>query len=335
MAFKNNKGHTMKPLKSLGLATCCLWHSFSYSQNILIVESYTQDYRWDAQYIQAIKDKLGQQHSISVMALDTKRLDKTLWEEKAMNIMAKIANNKPDVVILGDDNAMSLMAEKMVTKDIPVVFLGVNGTAVQHPILNHPLVTGILERPFFAQSIRHLRKVLKKRDRFLILMDDSPTMQNAVNEYFGESRQSTLYGSQLNIMLTNDKARWIQSIIEAEDNYDAIIIGTHHTIRDEAGNYVTPNELMQLAFKESSIPIFSFWDIFIGEQQGAGGFTVSAYHEGTSAARLASMILSGIPPDRIPKLKSLSGQFVYSKSGLSHWNLTLSALTASQVEFVD
>lgn len=325
----------MKPLKSLGLATCCLWNSFSYAQNILIVESYTQDYRWDAQYIQAIKDTLGQQHTIKVMALDTKRLDKSLWEEKALSIMANIANDKPDVVILGDDNAMSLMAEKMVKQQIPVVFLGVNGTATQHPMLNHPLVTGILERPFFAQSIRHLRKVLKKRERFLILMDDSPTMQNAVNEYFGESRHSNLYGSQLNIVLTNDKARWIQSILSAEQNYDAIIIGTHHTIRDDANNYVSPNELMQLAFNASTIPIFSFWDIFIGEQQGAGGFTVSAYHEGTSAARLTSMILGGIHPSRIPQLKSLSGQFVYSKSGLEHWNLTLSALTASQVEFVD
>lgn len=117
--------------------------------------------------------------------------------------------------------------------------------------------------------------------------------------------------------------------------YGAIVVGTHHTIRDKADNYITPKELMARASTRTRIPIFSFWDIFIGKEQSIGGFTISAHQEGLTAARLASLILNGVKPSQIPKLKSLSGHYVYSESGLKHWNLELSPLIASQANFVE
>ncbi len=306
-----------------------------FGKTIVVVQSYHIEYKWDADYINAIQSVLGKDHDIHVFELDTKRLAKADWPQKAADTQSAIAELKPDVAILGDDNAFTLMAQHLADRNIPVVFLGVNGGPAQHPALDHPMVTGILERPFFKDSIRHLRKVLSERERFLVLMDDSPTMRNAVNEFFGEQREATLYGSQLDIVLTNDRDTWLQSVFDAHTQYDAIVVGTHHTIRDAAGNYITPNELMTEAFARTQIPIFSFWDIFIGKQQGIGGFTVSAHQEGLTAARLASLILGGVSPDKIPQMKSLSGHYVYSESGLQHWNLELSPLIASQANFVD
>ncbi|WP_417568092.1 ABC transporter substrate-binding protein [Marinobacter sp.] len=306
-----------------------------FSKTVVIIQSYNIEYKWDADYIAAVQSVLGDDHDIHVLELDTKRLPKAQWPQKVETTQQAIAKINPDVAILGDDNAFSLMAAHLVEKNIPVVFLGVNGGVAQHPVLGHPLVTGILERPFFAESIRHLRKVLSQKEHFLVLMDDSPTMRNAVNEYFGDKRQATLFGSQLDIVLTNDKDTWLQSVFNAHETYDAIVVGTHHTIRDKANNYTTPKELMTEAFTRTRIPIFSFWDIFIGEEQSIGGFTISAHQEGLTAARLASLILNGVKPNRIPQLKSLSGHYVYSESGLKHWNLDLSPLIASQANFVD
>lgn len=305
-----------------------------FSKTVVIIESYHIEYKWDSDYISAVQSVLGDKHDIHVLALDTKRLKKSEWPDKVADIQQSIKQLNPDVAILGDDNAFSLMAQNLVDSGIPVVFLGVNGGAAQHPALESPLVTGILERPFFEKSIRHLKKVLRQNDRFLVLMDDSPTMRNAVNEYFGDKRQDTIYGSQLDIVLTNDKDTWVDSVVNAHETYDAIIVGTHHTIRDNAGNYVTPDELMSMAFRQTRVPIFSFWDIFIGKEKSIGGFTVSAHQEGLTAARLASLIMNGVQPDKIPQLKSLSGHFVYSDSGLKHWNLELSPLIASQAKFV-
>lgn len=306
-----------------------------FSKTVVVIQSYHIEYNWDADYIAAVESVLGDKHDIHVFELDTKRLPESEWPAKVAETQKAIAQLQPDVAILGDDNAFSLMAEHLVGRQIPVVFLGVNGGPVQHPTLDHPLVTGILERPFFADSIRHLKKVLRQNDRFLILMDDSPTMRNAVNEYFGEKRQDTLYGARLDIVLTNDKDTWLQSVFDAHEKYDAIVVGTHHTIRDREKNYVTPDELMAQAYPSAQVPIFSFWDIFVGKHKGIGGFTISAHQEGLTAARLASLILNGVKVDRIPQLKSLSGHYVYSKSGLRHWNLELSPLIASQASFVE
>jgi ABC-type uncharacterized transport system substrate-binding protein len=306
-----------------------------FGQTVVVIESYHSEYKWDHDYLAAIQSQLGKDNDIHVLELDTKRLPKPEWPEKVATIQAAVNKLQPDIAILGDDNAFLLMAEYMVEKQIPVVFFGVNGGLEQYPILKNPLVTGILERPFFAQSVRHIRKVLRQHERFLILMDDSPTMRNAVNEYFGEARQAQLYGSQVNIVLTNSKSAWLQTVYNAHQQYDAIIVGTHHTIRDEEGRYVSPKDLINQAFLSSQIPIFSFWDISIGRQEAIGGFTVSAHQEGITAARLASLVLNGVRPDQVPQIKSLSGQYVYSKSGLTHWNLKLSPLIASQSIYVE
>jgi ABC-type uncharacterized transport system substrate-binding protein len=306
-----------------------------FSKTVVVIESYHDEYKWDADYLVAIESVLGAKHDIHVLALDTKRLPKSEWPQQVASIQQSVAELQPDIAILGDDNAFSLMAQHLVDQEIPVVFFGVNGTPVQHPALNHPLVTGILERPFFAQSIRHLRKVLQKNERFLILMDDSITMRNAVDDYFGDARQAELYGTQLDIVLTNDKDTWLSAVDNAQMQYDAVIVGTHHTIRDSKDNYVPPDELISQAYHSSQIPIFSFWDISIGPQQGVGGFTVSAYQEGLTGARLASLILNGVKPDRVPQIKSLSGHYVYSRSGMKHWNIKLSPLIASQSSFVE
>ncbi|MCD1647349.1 ABC transporter substrate-binding protein [Marinobacter adhaerens] len=306
-----------------------------FGKTVVIIQSYHLEYKWDADYIDAVRSVLGEDHDIHVFELDTKRLSKPEWPKKVAEIQSNIADINPDVAILGDDNAFTLMADHLVGEEIPVVFLGVNGGPVQHPTLEHPLVTGILERPFFSESIRHLRKILRQKERFLVLMDDSPTMRNAVNEYFGDKRQATIYGSELDIVLTNDKDTWLNTVVNAHERYDAVVLGTHHTIRDKDDQYVIPHDLLKEAFYRAQLPLFSFWDIFVGEEQSIGGFTISAKQEGLTAARLASLILNGVKPDRIPHLKSLSGHYVYSESGLAHWNLQLSPLIASQANFVE
>lgn len=306
-----------------------------FAKTVVVIQSYHLDYTWDADYIAAIQSVLGDDHDIHVFELDTKRLPKSKWPEKVASIQQSVSKIQPDIAILGDDNAFSLMAGNLVDRQIPVVFLGVNGGPSQHPALNHELVTGILERPFFAESIRHLQKVLRVDERFLVLMDDSPTMRNAVNDFFGEKRSAEVYGSKLDIVLTNDKDTWLKSVFTAHEQYDAIIVGTHHTIRDTAENWIPPNELMAEASSRTQVPIFSFWDIFIGKEQSIGGFTISAHQEGITAARLASLVLNGVKPNRIPQLKSLSGHYVYSESGMKAWNLKLSPMIASQSTFVE
>ncbi len=44
-----------------------------FSKTVVIIESYHQGYKWDADYIAAVQSVLGDDHDIHVLALDTKR----------------------------------------------------------------------------------------------------------------------------------------------------------------------------------------------------------------------------------------------------------------------
>lgn len=71
-----------------------------FAKTVVVIQSYHLGYQWDANYIDAVQSVLGDDH----------------------------------------DNAFSLMASHLVERQIPVVFLGVNGGSVQHPTLEHELV---------------------------------------------------------------------------------------------------------------------------------------------------------------------------------------------------
>ena len=320
----------------LALCIGCATSNAGQLKQVAVIQSYHPQYNWDAQYLQALQDNMGEKCQLTAYSMDTKQMAKSDWPEKAAEIQQSIRRLAPELVIIGDDNAFSLMAESIARMGIPVVFLGVNGGRAQYPFIDNPLITGVLERPFFVQNIRHMRKVLKRDKHFLILTDDSPTMNNAIGEFFGDARTMVIHGTQVDVLMTNNREQWLHAISSAsERGIDAVIVGTHHTIHDHNGQHVSPDVLMNEAWGQAEVPIFSLWDIFVGEHKAAGGFTVSAYPEGVTASRLAMMILNGTPISSIKPLNSLSGHYVYSRKGMQHWNIHLSSLTASQTTFIE
>ena len=322
----------MKTLLSLGLYLVC---GPLLAANVLVIESYHPSYPWDADYLRAIDEILGENHRIDALFLDTKRIEPKDFEAQADRLLDQVRQAPPDLIFLGDDNALKLMGPRLAPLAIPTVFLGVNGHPYQYGLGKAPWLTGVLERPLFQQTVRHLRKVLTDNDRFLVLMDDSPTMRNAITEAWGEQRQITIQGSRLDLLLTNDADAWLSAIREAPQHYDAIIFGTHHTLRYADNRYANPDDLMKQAYADAQVPLFAFWDFFVGSGMTAGGYVLSGYDQGKTAARMGQLILRGVEVTSVPIIVGQTGQYRYSRSGMARWNIELSTLTASQTLFVD
>jgi ABC-type uncharacterized transport system substrate-binding protein len=314
----------------LWLACTPLW-----AATVLVIESYHPEYPWDADYLRAIDEVLGANNRIETLYLDTKRLQPAMFDARADLLAEQTRALAPDVILMGDDNALAYMGPRLRNDGIPVVFFGVNGTPEQYGLGDMELLTGVLERPLFRQTVRHLRKVMSQNKRFLVLMDDSATMRNAVNEGWGSARRVEIQGSQLDLLLTNEAERWQEAIRNAHNEYDAVIFGTHHTLRFNDQRYAEPNELMAMAYRESQVPLFAFWDFFVGEGLTAGGYVLSGYDQGKTAARMADLVLRDIHPSSIPIIRGEAGNYLYSRSGMERWNISLSTLTASQTTFID
>jgi len=321
----------MKTLLSLGLCLLCgpLW-----AGQVLIIESYHPEYPWDADYLRAIDEILGANHDIDSLYLDTKRIKPDAFDAKADRLLEDVKARQPDIIFLGDDNALELMGPRLDPLGIPTVFFGVNGHPDQYGLKGAPWLTGVLERPLFRQTVRHLRKVLTSNNRFLVLMDDSPTMRNAVTEAWGDQRRITIQGSTLDILLTNEAERWLGAVATAHQDYDAVIFGTHHTLRYADDNYAEPDDLMARAYADAQVPLFAFWDFFVAEGMTAGGYVLSGYDQGKTAARMGQLILRGVDATSVPMIVGQTGQYRYSRSGMERWDIELSTLIASQTMFV-
>lgn len=313
----------------------CLLALPAWAQTVLVISSYHREYPWDNDYLNAIHTVLGEHNQIEEAFLDTKRLHPDEFEASADRALAITERVQPDVVILGDDNALKFMVPRLEPLAIPMVFLGVNSHPDEYGFGHVTQLTGVLERPLYRQQVRHLRKVLSQRDRFLILMDDSPTMRFAVTEAWGTQRTIEIQGSILDIVNTNQADEWLEAVRTAQEQYDAVIFGTYHTIRYSDGSYAEPDDLMALAYADSQVPLFAFWDFLVGPGMAAGGYVLAGYDQGLAAARKADLILRGMPVSSVPITRGEAGLYLFSRSGIDRWGLRLSTLTASQATFID
>ena len=56
-----------------------------FGKTVVVIQSYHLEYKWDADYIDAVRSVLGQDHDLHVFELDTKRLSKPEWPQKAVS----------------------------------------------------------------------------------------------------------------------------------------------------------------------------------------------------------------------------------------------------------
>ena len=313
----------------------CLLALPAWAQTVLVISSYHREYPWDNDYLNAIHSVLGEQNQIEEAFLDTKRLHPEEFEASADRALTVAERVQPDVVILGDDNALKYMVPRLDSMQVPMVFLGVNSHPDEYGFSDIAQLTGVLERPLYRQTIRHLRKVLNQRDRFLVLMDDSETMRFAVTEEWGAQRTVEIQGSVLDIVNTNDADAWLEAVHTAHEQYDAVIFGTYHTIRYSDGSYAEPDDLIAQAYMDAQIPLFAFWDFLVGPGMAAGGYVLAGYDQGLAAARMADLILRGMSVSSVPMTRGEAGLYLFSRSGIDRWGLRLSTLTASQATFIE
>ncbi|TCS41406.1 ABC transporter substrate-binding protein [Reinekea marinisedimentorum] len=320
-----------KWIASLALMLLCL---SAQATTIFIVSSYHPEYQWDADYVRAIKENSSSGYEFIQRSLDSKNLPPEQWQQKAAEIVAEIRKTKPDVVVIGDDNALTTVGMEIKTSGIPIVFLGINGSARQYGLGGGSPMTGIYERPFIEASIRHVSKVTKGNLPILVLMDNSTTMQNTVSEKFADQRSVEVQGTQVDILLTNSAREWKTAIAGAHERYRAVIVGTYHTLRHDDGAAFSDESAMLYAQTALKVPLFALWDFSVAPDKAAGGYVISAYEEGKSASRIIRLVLSGVPVSSIASSNSQTGHYIYSKKAMEKWGIQLSPLVASQSTFL-
>ena len=235
-------------------------------KRIFIVSSYDADYLWsqstnrgvtsamlrygyldDEKQIKAFTESDFVESSRAVIKkswMDTKRRNSSKEiAEATLRIMREIQAFKPDLVMLGDDNAANYLGNQLLDTEIHVVFWGINGLPLKYGLIDSMdrpghNVTGVWQAGYHKESLDLLHRLFPSARRFAILACDSVTARANVKQIHALARQGKLPLELFDTVITNSYADFQKRAPELADQVDAFFVLNHDTMQDEGGNYV-------------------------------------------------------------------------------------------------
>ncbi|MBN1688026.1 MAG: hypothetical protein JW893_02905 [Candidatus Omnitrophica bacterium] len=303
---------------------------------IFVVDSYHPEYMWSQDTHEGVSQGLldfgfleseeeagaytrndyveGAKAIIKKTWMDTKRKNS---QSEIANVTARIVEEieafQPDILLLGDDNAVNFIGNQYVDTDIPVVFWGVNGLPLKYGLLDSVErpghnVTGIYQEGYLMENLDYLKRLVPDIKTFSVLSDDSPTGRAGVKRLENLDRQGKLPLKLMMTITTNSFSEWKKKALEASQISDAFFVLNHNTLKDEQGNPVDQMKAGAWYLGNIRKPDCAYEKQFV-EEGILLAVDDSGFKQGYEAVRLANDILhegkapamiSSYAPDRGP-----------------------------------
>lgn len=302
-------------------------HGAEAVPKILVIESYNKEYGWDASYRRALTHRLSDKYTLSYFEMDTKRLPKDQHEARADLAWQTYLEEKPDLVVLGDDAALQFLAERFAQTTTPVVYLGINRNPRVYIPANAKNFTGVLERPLLKRSIVFIKELIPSVKNVLVIFDGNLSSEIVKKEVFDNNDTITFYGVRVDVLRLSTLAQWSETLAKAKENgYQAIVFGLFQTVVDDNNRYVEPEKLVRWASDNTPVPPFAFWDFAVGAHKALGGLVLSGYEIGEEAAKIVIDILENkTRPADIQPVYNNEGHLMFSARQLDKWKIKLPA----------
>ncbi len=299
---------------------------------ILVVHSYHRGLSWVQQCDRGIASVFASDYALETVYLDTKRIPESQFQNRTEAAMEVFVRFHPDLVMLGDDNALRLLGPKIARTGTPVVFFGINDNPRKYFASIPDNVTGLLERVPLFSWIRHLKDIMPTATRALVLMDESPTARAIVAGTFGNWENVLIDGVRVDYKSVGSWARWQQAVLGAAD-VDFITMPLYHSLKNEDGASVDVEAVVRWTSANSPVPVFAYQDYAVGDDGVVGAFVIFGETHGSRAAQLARDILESLSPRVPPAFMDEEGRFYFNRKQLKRFGLTLPAGIEKQAVF--
>lgn len=277
-------------------------------RRVLHVMSFDSPWRWtDGQWAgfrEGLADPLAK---TQVFQMDVKR--HSTPEAKAARAklaLELVAQWKPDLVYLSDDDAVAGVALPLAGTPLPVVFSGVNRDLADHGLSGAPNVTGVLEREHVVETLRLLRALAPRVQRLAVISDAASywgTVIGRVRERMAQVDGLVL--SSLDRVATF--ADFQRQMRRYEQDADAVLQLGVFTLQGDKGENVPYAQVQRWVVENSRLPDASFWLDRVHHGTLAS-MTVSESAQGQAAGVLARAILhEGRAPFSLPVQATTKG----------------------------
>ncbi len=255
-------------------------------------------------------------------------------------IMDEIDKFKPDLVLLGDDNAANYIGNQLLDTDIPVVFWGINGLPLKYGLIDSMdrpghNITGVWQAGYYREALELLKKLVPGAKTFAILACDSVTARANIKQLRGLFRSGKLPLELVEVVSTNDFEEFQRQAKRLESKVDAFFVLNHDTLRDANGNHLDMLEVGRWYLQNINIPEASHEDQFVRE-----GMLLTAndsgYNQGYTAFEMAFDILEqGLSPNLMRTKTPAHGPLMVNRNRARALGISLSEHDYLIDEFID
>ncbi|MBF0379663.1 MAG: hypothetical protein HQL69_01515 [Magnetococcales bacterium] len=253
---------------------------------------------------------------IKKLWMDTKR--KNSRHELAITsarIVKAIELFKPDILLLGDDNATNYIGNYYYNTSLPIVFWGMNGTPPKYGLIDSVAtpghnITGVYQAGYLREGVEFLVKLLPHIKTMAILSDKSPTGRSKTKILHKLAQDGKLPVRLVGTVGTNNLTRWQVRALELASKADAFFVLNHNTIKDEMGRSVPQLQLGAWYLRNINKPDIGHEKQFV-EEGLLGAVDDSGYKQGYEAVRIANRIIGkGANPAFISSYAPSRGKFI-------------------------
>ena len=329
------------PLIFVGFLFTSLAYGEPLKKRIFVVSSYHKSYLWsqsthkgltEAMLNYGYLDKTEQIKSftkndaiesskaiIQKDWMDTKRKNSPQEIAQATTrIMQTIHAFKPDLVLLGDDNAANYIGNQLLDTNVPVVFWGINGLPLKYGLIESMdspghNITGVWQAGYHKESVEFLKALVPEIKTFAILACDSVTTRPKVKQVQVLAKKGKLPLKLVDTVMTNSFSEYKTKVLALTQKVDAFFMLNHDTLRDDQGAYVDMLTVGKWYLENVKKPEASHAYQFIREGMLSAA-NDSGYNQGYKAFEMAYDILDqGLNPSHMRTIAPPRGPLMVNR----------------------
>jgi ABC-type uncharacterized transport system substrate-binding protein len=325
----------LAPLSGHGQAVPGASAAGAAGPRILHIMSFDSPWRWTDGQLEGFRQTLAEpQAQWQIFQMDTKRhSSEAARAERGRLARDLVAQWKPDLVYLSDDEAVAQVARPLAGTAVPIVFSGVNRSLADHGLTGAPNITGVLEREHAAETLRLLQALVPGARRLAVVSDRAPYWDTVIDRV--RRRLDEVPAMGLTVVERMDRyADFQRAVLGCDGRVDAILYLGVLTLTDADGRTVPYQTVQRWVTEHSLLPDASFW-IDRVHHGNLASVTVSELAQGRSAGLLARAILrEGRTPVSLPVVPTTQGQPAISLARARQLGLKVSSSLLLSTEVV-
>lgn len=327
--------HVWVILKIRILALLLLWSSLSFPgilhadsvHNVLVLHSYHAGLTWTDGQMKGIEEQFRDSRvpvRLHVEYMDTKRNSgREYLQHYAQLLRYKLRDLDFDLVLVTDNDAynLALQQHKELFRDSPVVFSGVNDF---HPdqLAGTDNITGVAEDLSVEETLDVALRLHPQTHELIMIGSSLGATDLAINQDIERSLQG--YRDELKLTRWRDvPIEELQKRVAKLKTGQLIFLSSVLTCSD--GEVLSFRESIRALRCDCPVPIYSFWDFFLGYGL-FGGKLINSEAQGREAARLGIKILSGIQAKQLPVITGEANVYMFDHAEMERFGIGASQL---------